>query len=274
MNRHTMSSEETVQSLAAILDELGFQRYEARCFVALTRLSDATAREISDAADVPRTRVYDAVDQLEREGFVDIQHSNPQRFRAISVDQAVTLLRERFGRRFDRLHDGLESLDGVGTQRTTPTAVWTTIGQASTEARTIEFIDAAAEEVICIVNDGETTSERLLTRLQAASDRGVSVLVGTLTEEAAKRVREAVPDAQLLDGEISWLEAPDSDHPPAAVLGRIVIADREAVLLSSLSQHDGEFEEHALWCDDIGNGLVLIVRRLLLAGLDSTDTAS
>jgi len=269
-----MSNDETVQSLANILDELGFQRYEARCFVALARLSEATAREISDASDVPRTRVYDAVDQLEREGFVDVQHSNPQRFRAISVDQAMALLRERFDRRFDRLHEGLESLDGMRTQSTTPAAVWTTSGQAAITARTIEFIDAAAEEVICIVNDGETISERLLDRLHAASERGVNVRVGTLTEAAAERVRKAVPKAQLLDGEIGWLQAPSSNQPPQAVLGRVIIADREAVLLSSLNQHDGQFEEHALWCDDVGNSLVLVVRRLLIAGLESTDAAS
>lgn len=266
-----MSNDETAQSIARVLDEVGFQRYEARCFVALTRLSEATAREISEASDVPRTRVYDAVGQLEADGLVDVQHSNPKRFRVIPVDQAVALLRERFDRRFDRLHEGLESLDGMGSQDADPASVWTISGGAAITARTIEFVDAATEEIVWIVNDGETTTERLLKRLRAASERGVTVLVGTLTETAAERVRTTVPGAQLLDREMSWLQASDAELPENAVLGRIVIVDRTAVLLSSLSQHNDHPEEHALWCDDVGNGLVLIARRLLIAGLESTD---
>lgn len=64
MNRLVPDPEEAVTSL----EELGLTEYEARCFVALTRLSKGTAKEVSQVADVPRSRVYDTIERLERTG--------------------------------------------------------------------------------------------------------------------------------------------------------------------------------------------------------------
>lgn len=63
-------------------------------FVALTRVPNVSAREVSEAADVPRTRVYDAIRVLEAEGLVGIQHSYPERFRAVSIDGAARTVRD------------------------------------------------------------------------------------------------------------------------------------------------------------------------------------
>lgn len=273
-----MTDNSTQSSSAEILMELGLQQYEARCFVALTRLSAGTAREISEVADVPRTRVYDAVEELEAEGLVDVHHSSPKRFRAIPVAQAVSLLRQRFDQRFENLLSGLEALEGVEAETPTSAPVWTTSGRTAVDGRAIELLDAATDEIILVVNDGETTSNRILKHLREASDRGVAVLVGTLTETAAERIQAAVPDVQFLKSELDWLRAPE-DFSDEAVLGRIVVCDRSAVLLSSLNGTGAgagvgvgeQHREHALWCDDIGNGLVLIVRRLLLAQLSTAD---
>ncbi|WP_342764001.1 TrmB family transcriptional regulator [Halococcus hamelinensis] len=66
----------TEEEVIDLLQDLGLKEYEAKCFAALTRLSSGTAKEISDTAEVPRTRVYDAVRVLESSGLVEIQHGN------------------------------------------------------------------------------------------------------------------------------------------------------------------------------------------------------
>ena len=63
-----------------LLQELGLKQYEAKSFVALSRLPSGTAKEMSEVSEVPRTRIYDAIRVLESKGLVEIQHSNPQRF--------------------------------------------------------------------------------------------------------------------------------------------------------------------------------------------------
>lgn len=51
------------------LTELGSTEYEARCFVALSQLSEGTAQEISQVSEVPQSRVYDIADSLFQRGL-------------------------------------------------------------------------------------------------------------------------------------------------------------------------------------------------------------
>jgi sugar-specific transcriptional regulator TrmB len=52
------------------LEQFGLSSYAAQTFVALTSLGAATARNVNQTPDVPRTRVYDAVDELHDWGHV------------------------------------------------------------------------------------------------------------------------------------------------------------------------------------------------------------
>jgi len=48
------------------LERFGMSAYAARTFVALASLG--TARDVSQVSEVPRTRVYDAIDELQDRG--------------------------------------------------------------------------------------------------------------------------------------------------------------------------------------------------------------
>ncbi|PSQ26146.1 transcriptional regulator [Halobacteriales archaeon QS_8_65_32] len=252
---------------AVILRELGLKEYEARCFTALTRVPQGTAKEVSDIADVPRTRVYDAVDQLQSYGLVDIQHSTPQRFRAIPVEEAVTLLRNQFDDRFDTLRDALTDLEPVGEEGLeTGANVWSTTGEGAITNRAIGFVDSAEEEIVLVLDGGgeKVTSDRLLDRLRAATDRGVTVYIGALSTATHEEVGAAVPDGRVFESGLEWLQ-PQSDAEDERI-GRLLLVDRNKLLLSSLGSHSSE--ESAIWSDSVGNGLTVIGRRLLAAGLD------
>ncbi|WP_433633300.1 TrmB family transcriptional regulator [Halomicrococcus sp. NG-SE-24] len=68
------------------LEQLGLSTYAARTLVALVALGSGTAKDVSEVADVPRTRVYDAVEELQEEGLVDIQQSTPKQFWPVSTE--------------------------------------------------------------------------------------------------------------------------------------------------------------------------------------------
>jgi sugar-specific transcriptional regulator TrmB len=55
--------------------------------------------------------VYESIRVLESKGLVEVHHSNPKRFRALPIDDAIQLLRSKYHERFDRLHRMLESLE-------------------------------------------------------------------------------------------------------------------------------------------------------------------
>ncbi|MFC7008304.1 TrmB family transcriptional regulator [Halalkalicoccus salilacus] len=93
-----------------LLEELGLTEYEARCFVALSRVGNASAKEVSDLSGVPRSRVYDAVERLHRRGLVDVQQSDPRQYQALPKDDALAVLRERYTTTLDATDEALSGL--------------------------------------------------------------------------------------------------------------------------------------------------------------------
>ena len=91
-----MAHSENIEQAVEVLQQLGLKEYEARCFVGLSRLNTGTAKQLSELTEVPRTRVYDAIRVLESQGLVEIQHSSPQQFRAVSLDEATETLRDQY----------------------------------------------------------------------------------------------------------------------------------------------------------------------------------
>ena len=263
-----MTSETSDSDPAAILRELGLKEYEAQCLVALTRMPQGSAKDISEIAAVPRTRVYDAVEQLQSYGLVDVQHSNPQQFRAIPVEEAVALLQRQFDQRFETLRGALDDLDPVGEETLDGGAnVWSTSGTQAITRRATQFVDGAEEEIVFVI-DGSGTElipERLLDRLRTATERGVTVYVGALSATTYEEVQASIPDIEVFESELEWLQ-PQTEQEEEQI-GRLLLVDREKLLLSSLSSQRSD-SETAIWSDSVGNGLTIIGRRLLATGLD------
>ncbi|WP_129114107.1 TrmB family transcriptional regulator [Halegenticoccus tardaugens] len=247
-----------------LLQQLGMKQYEAECFVALTRLSKGgTAKEISDVTDVPRTRVYDAIRTLEAQGLVEVQHSSPQRFRALSIDEATHTLRRRYDSKVDSLRETLARLEPeevAGDERPVH-EVWSLSGETSIESRTRQLVDDADEEILFLASDDAAISGPLLDAFADATERGVSVAVGTLSDASRRRVRDFVPEVRTLGSGLKWLRN-DADD---AALVRVLLVDWDALLVSSRATGaDGPAgTETAIYGSGLDNGVVVLVRRLL-----------
>jgi len=73
---------------------LGLTEYEAKAYVALVGMGEGSARQISDASGVPRPRIYDILELLEKKGFVEVGQGSPMLFRALDPEKLMRILRE------------------------------------------------------------------------------------------------------------------------------------------------------------------------------------
>jgi sugar-specific transcriptional regulator TrmB len=71
------------------LREMGLSEYESHAYLAALQSGLATAKEISSAADIPQSRVYDVLESLQSKGFVTIQPGRPKKFGPIEPEIAV-----------------------------------------------------------------------------------------------------------------------------------------------------------------------------------------
>jgi sugar-specific transcriptional regulator TrmB len=256
-----------------LLQGLGLKEYEAKSFVALTRLPRATAKEISEVSEVPRTRVYDAVRVLETKGLVEIQHSNPQQFRAVAIDEAVETLRDEYETRMATLRETLRGIEPAGTESEDVThEVWALSGTAAAANRASQLVQEAETEIVLVLGTESAFTDGLVDRLLAAQNRGVDLVIGTVAEDLRERVQEALPDAHVFVSGLEWVSGPTVSDEETEI-SRLLLVDRSSILVSTIRDSEGTDapDEHAVFGRGFDNGLVTIVRRLMATGLLSIE---
>ena len=246
------------------LDQLGLTEYEAKCFVALTRIEHGTAKEISQLSDVPRSRVYDTVERLHQRGLVDVQQSDPREYRAVSKDEAFDILRHDYNARIEAADEALKDVESAETPEEKGT--WAIANADHVSNRVVALLDDAEEHVHFIIVDETTLKEDVLDRLAAASDRGVTVIVEAPSEPARDRVQRVVPDAHVvLSAELQETQKVVKKWP-----GQLILVDRRAVLASGVEESElpGVKEETAVWSHGRDHGFAAWVRELLSDRID------
>lgn len=253
----------------SLLQDLGLKEYEARCFLALTGLSSGTAKEISDMSEVPRTRVYDAIRVLEAQGLVEVQHSSPQRFRAVGVGEAMSTLRQKYEGRIETLESSLEQLEtsDESDEADLIQEVWSLTGVEGIQSRMLDLIEDADSEVVLLVVEEELLTDELYDQLEAAMDRGVRVVVGGQTSGIVENLKSELPPVEVFETELTWLMGPEDEGEVA--ISRLLLTDRTTLLVSSFYPDEAgvESNEQAVFANGLGNGIVVLIRRLISSGL-------
>lgn len=259
-----METPEHIVEATEVLQQLGLKQYEARCFVELTRLNTGTAKKLSELTEVPRTRVYDAIRVLEAQGLVEIQHTSPQQFRAVPLDEATETLRDQHEERVERLHSALDAVEVVSDDdEALVQQIWAMSGKTAIENRTEELVEKATDEVVLVIGDESLLTDDLVDILTEVGN-GVELIIGALTPSLEKRVQAAVPNATTFVSGLEWLHGNQTNEDDTAI-GRLLLIDRSTILVSSILPETKK--EQAIFGEGFGNGLVVIARRLMAQGL-------
>jgi sugar-specific transcriptional regulator TrmB len=221
------------------LNSLGLTTYEARVFVALQKLGAGTASGVAEIAEVPRSQVYGAAEDLEERGLVDVEQSNPTRYRPVGVEEA----RDRLYRQLRSESDSaFEYLEGVRSEYDTEDeeseAIWTVRGSTNVASRAAQLIASAEENVVYGTEYVQRVGPSVRSALADAVDAGVSVTVISENDEVLAVAREVGARAVAVG------------HQPTPDMGadRVVMADDDAVLVSV--RGDDGASETAFWSRD------------------------
>lgn len=242
------------------LERLGLSSYAAQTFVGLASLGTGTARDVSQVTEVPRTRVYDAIDELQSRGLVDVQQSSPKKFWSISADTASRTFRRELQRRTETLQGALAELEPTEHQ-SEQRGVWTVDGQQPVTQRAIEFFETADEEIVYMTVDALLT-EDIVAGLREAADRGVSIELAGMSTAVREQVLEQVPGATAFESPWAWSDAST---------GRLMLVDGRTTLVSALvtrGRASDQREETAIWGEGKSNSLVAVLRTVFSWRLD------
>lgn len=259
------SIEQLEYECAALLKEFGFSEYEAYAFVSLLRLGTGTAKDVAEVGDVPRTRVYDAVDTLHEAGLVDIQYMSPKRFTAVSRESAVRKLNLQRENTITELGELFEQLEPADRQPE-ELGVWTVTDHEAVTSRLLEFIDDAEDELIYMTVDELLTDDHL-DHLEAAEERGVDIYLAGISEPVQTEIQEQIPSAELFETLWAW-----GDEGA----GSLLITDKRTALVSVIADQDATDDpyETGIWGTGERNSLVVVLRAIFTWRLDTITAES
>jgi sugar-specific transcriptional regulator TrmB len=80
----------------------GLNTYEAKIWAALLSRNISTAGELSDIADVPRSRSYDVLESLEKKGFVVMKLGKPIKYLAVPPKEVLERVKNQVEKKTEK----------------------------------------------------------------------------------------------------------------------------------------------------------------------------
>ncbi|MFC4543348.1 TrmB family transcriptional regulator [Halosolutus amylolyticus] len=216
-------------------ERLGLTSYEAKVFIGLHRIGSGTARDVARVVDVPRSQVYGVAETLEERGLLEVQQSNPIRYRPVSVDEAREILRDRFETEQERAFEYVENVREEPNGEEEQEDIWTVRGSDRVDDRVVDLLSSADRRIVFGTRLPELLTDDIAATLEERAAAGVDVVGVSGTEG----VRDRLGRLEGVDAFAPPTHRQDDDRS-----GRIAIVDDDAVLLSVV---DDDGCETAIW---------------------------
>ena len=92
------------------LQKFGLTRYEAKAYIGLANLIEAQANDIAEASEIPRSKIYNTLKELNKKGFVTITRTRPIEYKVIPPREIFKIKKESL---IKELEDSEEKLDEI-----------------------------------------------------------------------------------------------------------------------------------------------------------------
>ena len=148
--------------------------YEAKVWASLLGKGVATAGELSDMSDVPRSRSYDILESLEKKGFIIMKLGRPIKYMAVAPDEVIKRVKRGLQEKAEtqiKMVEGIQDTDlfneisllfKEGIEHIDPASIAGSFkGRSNLYDHILNLISNSEKEVIIV-----TTSEGLQRKLE------------------------------------------------------------------------------------------------------------
>ena len=196
----------------------GLNLYEVKIWTALLSRGISTAGELSDIADVPRSRSYDVLETLEKKGFIITKIGKPIKYIAVAPEEVVERVKLNMKQDADEKVKSLDDMKGTdvleelntlhtqGIDVVEPSDLAGSLKGRHNLYNHIELTIRNAESTVEIV----TTSAGLIRKIDGLKStfetlvkRGVKIKIAApITKEAMTAVKDLKDVAEIRDSHV------------------------------------------------------------------------
>lgn len=154
------------------LKSLGFTEYEAKAYLALLAESSVTGYAVAKHSGVPRSKIYEVLDNLVSRGDVIVSPGEPPLYCPLSAKELIQKKKRQTEEQLSRAEAELATMDK--TMRDTEN-IWNITGYEAIKERLLDCIARAKSHILIEIwqEDFECVREAL----QVAAERGVRVII-------------------------------------------------------------------------------------------------
>jgi sugar-specific transcriptional regulator TrmB len=195
------------------LKDIGLNTYEARLWTALLSRGISTAGELSDIANVPRSRTYDVLESLEKKEFIIMKLGKPIKYIAVPPEEVVERVKKRVQsdaetqismlqavKDSDVLKE-LNMLHNQGIDLVEPTELSGSVKGRNNLYNHLETAIKNAEDNVIIMTTSDgliRKAESLKNILTKVSKKGIKVRIAApITKESQQAARELAKIAEV-----------------------------------------------------------------------------
>ncbi len=142
--------------LISNLEKLGLTENEAKAYVGLVSLREATAREIHELTNVPRAKIYEILKVLAKKGYLEVRQGSPTYFRAVDPKQVIGKIKDEF---LNCATQTLDQLNELSYELPKTSPVWCIQSEWGIKNRIREILDGVKEELIIFSSSPEFLQE-------------------------------------------------------------------------------------------------------------------
>ena len=174
------ASNQAVNSLL----RLGLSKYQAMVYSSLTYLGPSGVIEISNASGVPRTKTYEVLNQLTRNGAVEFQSGRPTIYRGVPPAVLIKQLTDQYA---NTAQEAMKLLryERLANMRTTGRElVWTIKGKDAIRRKLSGAISTAKRSILAVETNPPELIASVKASLRSCAGAGISVRAISLQEGA------------------------------------------------------------------------------------------
>ncbi len=158
--------------LFANLKQLGFNEYEARVYVEmLHQIAPLTAYEIGKLSGVPRSKVYEVVDNLRRKQFVVQIEDNPKKYLPVDPEEVFSSIEKSFKTSVNFVKEELNHLE----RGETIDYIFNIFGKETIIERSKQMIRSASSSILIAVD--RLMLDVLYKELESAEHSGIELSI-------------------------------------------------------------------------------------------------
>ena len=223
------------------LQEFGLTDYEIRSYTSLLEIGPATASQLSEASDVPYSKIYEVLGSLEKKGWIESEHGRPSKYYpkppSVAMEITKSQLENTLKTNEALVLEELQPLYEKKGVRERPD-IWIVRGNFNVLAKVRETVEHVQKEILAAVPTiPDSVAEMLIPLVKLIVEKGVKVQLMTMKGPSSDAMEKLSKLCEVRVRE--------------QMFGGGIIADgREVILL--LGQEGDEAISLAIWSDHVG----------------------